>query len=778
MENGDVSPMNASPTIEGEAVDEDEMMQDEGGGGDDDGDDGGDDGPYSSQLDKIPLSSTIGSLSQSEKGFRTNDDDGDDGDGIDGSDQEEAEKNLPNLVVDPYGHPSARVGAGALDDTTHRRSSDPFSPLDYSGPTTAEDTEPARPEEVYGLAVEVAASKGKRFPESGVEAAAAAAAAAAEGRGDAIVDENMNMAEDVEEADDAGSLGSGASDVGSVPSGGSSGLSGDENDPDDGSDDGSLSSSAGDGQRAGDAGAEDSDDLNVAGAGVKSVHSTDAERNSIDRDFDEDDDFMASSLVRLSGDQKHLAMRERKHNVAEAGMLNGSNVGSGSDESHGHGSDDEAAGQPPPARQIIMRGGGRGGLSKFEVMKRKRVALETSHSNEQEEDTSDDSDAPSSPEKREAGREATKLDALRRLARGGGKGRSGTKKLRFSDESGHLERGERNIVTVTLLGSAQDGGLPQPGCYAPCCEWARNDPLRRRMPIALGITGRDGSRHLVEASRCLGEQIDLWKSCGTYPFQRSSSSGDNTDRACPVDSVSITHAHLGHVDGLGLFGREVIGAKNLPLHCSSSFKGEGVDRNPLWSAMVQQGCIVPKVWGKEPAGFVPGSGDLVGGGDDDDDMPEAATDVGFVVRPLAVPHRAELSDTHALLFEGVPSGRRLLFLPDQDSWDETLEAVGCSSVREWLVDKLDIDIALLDGTFFNPQAELGNVRNIEEIPHPPVAETLVKLGKKQESEDKNRRFIFCHLNHTNPLCNANSTERKLVEELGWEVASEGDIFEL
>lgn len=760
MENVAASPMNSSPVIDEGGVDEDEMVQE------DDNDDG-DEGPSSSQLDKIPLSSTIGSLSQSEKGFRTNDDD-DEEDGDDGGDDnsmnssdqdEEAEKNLPNLVVDPYGHPSGRVEADVLDGTaSHRRSSDPFTPLDYSGPATAEDTEPARPEEVYGLAVEVAASKGKRFPESGVEAAAAG--------------DDENMAEDVEEADDAGSLGSDASDIGSVPSGGSSGLSGDEND----SDDDSLSSSR---QRAGAASAEDSDDLNVAGAGVKSVHSTDAEKNDIDRDFDEDDDFMASSLVRLSGDQKHQAMRERKRTVVEAGMLSGSNVGSGSDESHNRSSDDDSADRPPPARQIIMRGGGRGGLSKFEAMKRKRVALETSHSNEQEDDTSDDSDAPSSPEKqREASREASKLDALRRLARGGGKGRSDTKKLRFSDESGGLERSGRNTVTVTVLGSAQDGGLPQPGCYGSCCEWARNDPLRRRMPVALGITGKDGSKHLVEASRCLGEQIDLWKSCGTYALQSSGGAEDDTERTCPVDSVCITHAHLGHVDGLGLFGREVIGAKNLPLHCSTSFKKEGIDGNPLWSAMVEQGCIVPKVWDKEIAGFVPGSGEAVGGGDDDEDMPEAATEVGFVVHPLPVPHRAELSDTHAFLFEGVPSGRRLLFLPDQDNWDETLEAVGCSSVREWLVDKLDVDIALLDGTFFNPQAELGNVRNIDEIPHPPVAETLVKLGKKQKGEDKDRRFIFCHLNHTNPLCNPNSTERKLVEESGWEVASEGDLFEL
>ena len=149
-----------------------------------------------------------------------------------------------------------------------------------------------------------------------------------------------------------------------------------------------------------------------------------------------------------------------------------------------------------------------------------------------------------------------------------------------------------------------------------------------------------------------------------------------------------------------------------------------------------------------------------------------------MINAIPIPHRAELSDTHALLLESTESGRRLLFLPDHDDWDQTLKAVGCASVQEWLVDKLDVDIALLDGTFFNPGSELGNVRNVAEIPHPPVAETLVKLGKKPGGEKKDRRFIFCHLNHTNPLCNPDSTERKLVEEAGWEIASEGDVFVL
>jgi len=736
----------------------------------------------SSQLDKIPLSCTIGSLSQSEKNFRTNgdDDDGDDdavstgnsGNGNNGDDDKEkirgdneaaaaeeaASKNLPNLVVNPYGNGVSSSG---------RSASDPFSPMDYSGPATAEDTEPARPEDVYGIATK--AIRNDDEDDVGDDDADAGGGDEDEAR--------------VHEADDGGSLDSSA-----VPSGGSSGLSSvgsssplrpHDEDRDDMDDTGASEEDAAEvpppeqmqPESDKDGSANDNDDDQY---GFQSVKSDDAAVAEIEQDFDGDDDddaYMASSLVRLSGDQKHDAIREKKkRTLAEAGADDDD--------------DDDDKGETRPAQQV-MRGGGRGGMSKFEVMKRKRVALETTNSHDHYDDSSDDSEE--SPQKRrtvrtQASKEASKIDALKRLARGGGKGSSSTKKLRFADE----QDAEKKVTaaTVTLLGSAQDGGLPQPGCYGQCCERARNDSLCRRMPVALGIAGSDGSKHLVEASRCFGEQLDLWKSCGTYPS--SSGDGEESGRSCPVDSICITHAHLGHVDGLGLFGREVIGAKELPVHCSVSFKHEGIEKNPAWSSMVEQGCIVPKVWDNkteaasaadEISAFVPGSGEIYRD-DNDDDSSEVSSKAGFIIRPIPVPHRAELSDTHALLFEGVPSGRRLLFLPDQDCWENTLQAVGCASVREWLVEKLDVDIALLDGTFFNPQAELGNVRNVAEIPHPPVAETLVKLGKKSEDEGKDRRFIFCHLNHTNPLCNPISTERKLVEESGWEVATEGDIFEL
>ena len=125
---------------------------------------------------------------------------------------------------------------------------------------------------------------------------------------------------------------------------------------------------------------------------------------------------------------------------------------------------------------------------------------------------------------------------------------------------------------------------------------------------------------------------------------------------------------------------------------------------------------------------------------------------------------------HAFLISG--PNANLLFLPDHDSWDETLDAVGQSSVRKWF-DELKVDVVLIDGTFWSSD-ELKH-REQSKVPHPPVSETIEKVGARREGDP---RIIFIHLNHTNPLHNPNSEETRIVESFGWEVGFEGMMFKL
>ena len=89
------------------------------------------------------------------------------------------------------------------------------------------------------------------------------------------------------------------------------------------------------------------------------------------------------------------------------------------------------------------------------------------------------------------------------------------------------------MATLTVLGIAQDGGRPQPGCLRPCCQNLTQADYRS--PVSLGIKTENGTTILIEATRDLGRQLKIF--------------GEST-----VDRLFLTHAHLGHVDGHDLAG--------------------------------------------------------------------------------------------------------------------------------------------------------------------------------------------------------------------------------
>ncbi len=288
----------------------------------------------------------------------------------------------------------------------------------------------------------------------------------------------------------------------------------------------------------------------------------------------------------------------------------------------------------------------------------------------------------------------------------------------------------RVSVEVTVLGIAQDGGYPQVGCLKDCCAKARGDSTLSRMPVSLGLKGTDGSTHMIEASRMMSEQFGLWSSLGNLDW--------------PPSSFSLTHAHLGHVDGLGLFGRETMSARHIKLHCSPSMHAL-IEATPAWNQLLQQNVF-------EPSTF-----------------PRVEID-DVVVEFISVPHRAELSDMHATIIRG--REKSLLFLPDHDSWNQTLGVHGCDSIRTFL-QKFSIDVALLDGTFWSGGELQG--RDMSVVPHPTVEDSLNRLGPRRDDDPE---IHFIHLNHTNPLYNSQSDASTQLNASGWSIGYETQQFKI
>ena len=277
------------------------------------------------------------------------------------------------------------------------------------------------------------------------------------------------------------------------------------------------------------------------------------------------------------------------------------------------------------------------------------------------------------------------------------------------------------MAAITVLGIAQDGGRPQPGCQRPCCQDL--SAADYRSPVSLGIKTENGTTILIEATRDLGRQL--------ITFGESS-----------IDHLFLTHAHLGHVDGLGLFGRETMSARGIPLHSSPSMQNL-IRSTPAWALLLEQG-----VFDLAEIGHV-----------EIDDV---------VIESIAIPHRAELSDMHAFVIRG--KEHSVLFLPDHDSWDQTLSAHNASSIREWL-NNLDITHALLDGTFWSGDELQG--RDMSVVPHPTIQDSLARLGQKQTGDPE---IFFTHLNHTNPAHQQGSAEYQNIVQLGWRVSVEGEMF--
>ena len=81
-----------------------------------------------------------------------------------------------------------------------------------------------------------------------------------------------------------------------------------------------------------------------------------------------------------------------------------------------------------------------------------------------------------------------------------------------------------------------------------------------------------------------------------------------------------------------------------------------------------------------------------------------------------------------------------------------------------------VDIAYIDATFYDGSELPG--RNLSEIPHPAMINTMERLA--DVASDRPGAIRFIHFNHTNPAF-SNPDITRLVEEEGFGIAVQGEI---
>lgn len=283
-----------------------------------------------------------------------------------------------------------------------------------------------------------------------------------------------------------------------------------------------------------------------------------------------------------------------------------------------------------------------------------------------------------------------------------------------------------------VLGTAQDGGLPQLGGNADPDLAARQDPKRRRLVASLLLVDPGSEeRFLIDATPDIREQVEI-------ADRVAPQAGKASGRPPLFEVIALTHAHVGHYAGLMHLGREAYGASGQRVLASERM-ARFLETNGPWDLLVKLKHIaIERFTADKPV----------------------ALNARLSITPIAVPHRDEYSDTCGFLVRG-PT-RSLLWLPDIDKWekwDRRIEDVIAS-----------VDAAYVDGTFFNATELPG--RSMSEVPHPFIAESLARFASLPEKE--RRKIVFIHLNHTNPAATPGSKAEQEILKTGMRVAREGE----
>ena len=277
--------------------------------------------------------------------------------------------------------------------------------------------------------------------------------------------------------------------------------------------------------------------------------------------------------------------------------------------------------------------------------------------------------------------------------------------------------------TLKVLGVVQDGGLPHLGSNKLCCDEAQS---KRHVTSLMLINNGNNYSYLFDASPDINEQLNFM--------------GDRIKK--DLKGIFLTHAHIGHYTGLMYFGREALNSKSINVYAMPRMK-KFLEQNGPWSQLVSlENILITEL----------------------NNNSKISVDSNVIIQPFEVPHRPEFSETVGYKIYG--PNKKVLFIPDIDKWYLWDKSI---------IDEIKkVDYALVDATFYDSKEV--NYRDISEIPHPFVIESMELFDSLNEKE-KNKIY-FIHLNHTNPLLDSNSSEYKDLISKGYNVAQEGLVLKL
>ncbi|MCX7898977.1 MAG: pyrroloquinoline quinone biosynthesis protein PqqB [Methylocystis sp.] len=309
-------------------------------------------------------------------------------------------------------------------------------------------------------------------------------------------------------------------------------------------------------------------------------------------------------------------------------------------------------------------------------------------------------------------------------------------------------------MQIRILGSGAGGGFPQWNCNCANCRAVREGRpgFKPRTQSSLAVSANGADWALLNASPDLRAQIAASPQLSPRP----------TDgvRASPIKAVALTNGDVDHVAGL-LNLRE---AQPFSLYAAGRVL-EALGANPIFTILQTQ--LVPRIELRMDHPVA---------------MKGAGADLGLSIRAFPVPGKIALylENVNAPNF-GTSAGDTLGFeISDNASGKSFFYIPGCARVDDALAARLKgAALVFFDGTLF---------KESEMIDQGLMGKTGSRMGHiNMDGDDGSMaafaplgvvRKIYVHINNSNPVLDANSKERAIANNAGWEIGEDGMEIEL
>jgi pyrroloquinoline quinone biosynthesis protein B len=281
------------------------------------------------------------------------------------------------------------------------------------------------------------------------------------------------------------------------------------------------------------------------------------------------------------------------------------------------------------------------------------------------------------------------------------------------------------MVIIQVLGTMQNGGIPQFGCRCKNCLTAHHQIDYKRYVASIAISGSKKT-FLVDATPNINKQLFIIKNSIPHQFLINNI----------IDGIIITHLHIGHYIGLLYLGREAASTKNIPVYVTPEVKIFFLSNKPF-SYLIERKQI-------DLYDFIVSK--------------SYSMDKDLIITPFEVIHRNEDGNTIGLEIENTNTRKKIIYIPDIDMLTP--------KIKEKII---KVDYVIFDGTFYSN----NEIPNQNEVPHPTMKSIIKEFGSRPE-----KNFYFTHMNHSNPTVNPDSNEIKQLKELGYNITKEGQIIQI